>query len=46
MNFKRIQPYVASLAQQDAEKKRKQCGRKTTLSRSQKNWIQSYLTLT
>lgn len=44
--LQRVQPYVASLAQQDAEKKRKQCGRKITLSRSQKNLIESYLTLT
>ncbi|WP_428835635.1 IS30 family transposase [Secundilactobacillus kimchicus] len=44
--LQRVQPYVASLAQQDADHKRKQCGRKTTLSRSQKNLIESYLALT
>lgn len=44
--LQRVQPYVASLAQQDADHKRKKCGRKITLSRSQKSLIEEYLTLT
>ncbi|CAK1254377.1 hypothetical protein [Fructobacillus tropaeoli] len=37
---------IESLAQQDANHKRKKCGRKPTLSRSQKSLIEEYLTLT